>query len=314
MKLKLAVLLMTIIPSLTFYSQWGMAKPEELKELRKRPLIIQVLEEDEWFLEHLEKKMKRAKKEDEKVEIKKKIDDHKKFVSDYNKYMNTLAKELLTTHPEVITKTEAEVKKLKRSKKYAVLYYSETGGSTRFESVFFPSINYRAIEKKKMRYVFHIVGRPYLQITKGELYLTLTMMEKHLNKMIKEGKRTSVISDMKMEQKKNSYKLQGGDVYIDESKIGRKTNLKELQEEFKEGTLKSISKEELSKRIMKKEDVIACVVFPKSIYSVKQGDSSFMVSEYAKVFMNLKTGDVYAVSLGNKEQFFHPDDFKKVTE
>ena len=154
-KLLTAILLLVfIIPALR--AQITKAKPEEFKELKKRTLIVVMMEEDEEIMKDFEKYISKAKKPEDKQSAQKSFDEYKNFIKDYNTYMKEAITKYWGLNPKVEYKTITEVKALRKakSKSYTVLFYSESSTNVRdgqgfkyFPDMSIPTLNYTRIDQ-----------------------------------------------------------------------------------------------------------------------------------------------------------------------
>ena len=66
-------------------AQYVNIKPEEITELNDRPLIVQLITEDTYYVEELNKKIDNTKNAKNKGEYSAELEIYKNFIVDYNK-------------------------------------------------------------------------------------------------------------------------------------------------------------------------------------------------------------------------------------
>lgn len=325
MKLKL-ILFTLFSQSLLLFSQANYAKPEEYKDIQKRPLIVELIDEDTEKLEKWEKKRDKARKDDKRKEFEELISEYKTFISNYNQNIEELAKQFFSNHSEILVKSTKEIEELrkKKSKKYTVLFYSESnsGKDGASDDVFIRTINYSRIEEGewKVDHSMFIIGSTggASSVTKANIFLTLQQLTKHIEYVIKTGKKSAYIGYAKTEGKQNNAKLKGKEIVIGNAYIDEKSSIKEIQDSYKNGTVSGVSKEAFEEKVFGDEETIVGVIMPWNIAVQRIGILTKTVVTAYKMFINTKTGEIIETTGikttigGNTSRTFTDKDFKKL--
>src|SRR5687768_16368509 len=158
MKKTLPILLLATgltVSTFTVQAQITKALPNEYKEIKTRPLIIEMLEEDKEFIDSRTEKLAKAKKQEAKDELQSDIDNHKNFVSGYNNAIKAAVQKYWDLNKTVEYKTTKEVEALRKAKnnQYSVLFFTESStsvtnnGHTYRPGINLPTLNYSRVEK-----------------------------------------------------------------------------------------------------------------------------------------------------------------------
>jgi len=159
--------------------------------LAKRPLLVELQEEDPDVIKSLSKKEKTADK----------LKEYKTFIADYNKLIKLAVLKYWKYNDKIEFKTVTEVKKLKDSNndKYAVLSYiqlhdhAKYGGALISSNKTIYALSYSRIESKESKPDYKIC-MPSSGIREGDKYyesdfkLALTGAQAHLKWMIQNDK------------------------------------------------------------------------------------------------------------------------------
>lgn len=323
-------------------SQVVNAKSEDFKELTKRPLIIQLVTEDTYLVEDLEKKIAKTTNAKRKAESEGELNAYKSFISSYN----ILIKDVINKHWQfnkektIEFKTFSEVQVLRKvnPRNYSLLQFVQTKlwvtneyGKETFTAKTIPTLVYSRMENsepyddnfnKKIDYSIYL---PFINSRKGQqlydsdLFIIIKLMQNHIKEIQTYDKKNYTIMDFAKDQTDEFCdKLKGLTLLLDERLLETKTNKAEIAKTYS-GNLSVIASEEISKTINLEEDVPVGIILPYSVKSDKSGVPGLESSEkimYMKCFINAKTANFYSCygtkSIDNWDPFFKTQEFKKI--
>lgn len=316
------ILLLFILSMNKSFSQVVYAKAEEFKELKKRTLIVQLLEEDKSAIEKMEKNIAKEKKPDKKEAAQKELDDIRTFIKGYNEYIKTAVTKYWDLNEKVEYKTISEVKKLRESKsnKYTVLFYSESMndrtdayGFRYAPTLFIPTFNYSRIEEGtvKIDYSFFMCSTNHGKMSYGDVAFSLLLMKNHIAEIEKSGKKKYTFREYASDEgKKNCDSIKGKTFNMDKKQIHSKTDEKELKEKFTNGTLNFVTTDELILAIENEENAIYGFTIPNTIAAGSMGPLTASRITFYRCFINVKTGKIYSCkgdSMGEfNDNYFRP--------
>jgi hypothetical protein len=303
------VFTMSIVTSI---AQITKALPEEFKEIKARPLIIEMLEVDNDFIEKQEKQIQRAKKQETKDDLKAEIENHKNFVAGYNKAINESVQKYWNLNKAIEYKTTSEVDKLRKAKnsEYTVLYFSESStsvtnnGHTYRPGINLPTMNYSRIEKimGKVDYSFFMpsIRLDGNEMAAADLVISLKIMKNHISEIEKTGEKNYTAKDFGKDQEKvNCSKLQGKPIFLDKKFLNDRTTEDEIISANKNNKIQVVSFDELNTAIMNSDDKFVAINIP---YGIKAGSANVGVTiniarvQYMKSLVNANTGMIVYVN------------------
>jgi len=333
MKTRLIIFLAICILANPLKAQITCAKPEEFKLIKKKPLIVEQLQVDSKLIEKWEKKKGKAKNSETRNRYDDMIVEYEKFVNDYNANIKEAVEKCWDLNENVVYKTTSAVKKLrKESKRYAVLWFSETStnktddyGFKYFPDLTIPTLNYSRIENGtvKVDYSFFM---PYTgrreenEIKTGDLILALKLMKNQIAEIEKTGNKKYTFKKYAEDMgDKNCKELKGLKLIVPATAIHKSSNLGVINRAYKAGDVEKRSEEEITQMIENEEDVVVGFAIP---YDIAAGSINVGVELSAarilcmRAFINVKTGKIYAVKgvdMGEfNDPFFRAKEFNKL--
>jgi len=318
------------------------AKAEDFKDICSRPLIVQLITEDAYFVEDLEKRLAKTTNAKRKEEIVNELSAYKSFVSAYNSQIkDAISKDwqFNTEKPiEYKTFSEVQVQRKLNPRKYTLLQFVQTKlwvtneyGIETFTKKTIPTMVYSRMENsepydenfnKKIDYSFYM---PYInsrltkQLYVSDLLISLKIIQNHIKEIKNFDKKGYTVMDYAKDQDdENCSKLATMTLFVDEKLIDIKTKKTDISKAFS-GKINIISTEELSKVINNQEEEAVSISIPYSIKSDKSGIEGLEFMEevmYMKCFVNAKSGIFFAAFIsktgGNWEALFKTQEFKKI--
>ncbi len=327
MKIKNYLILITLIIAGVFNTkaQVTYAKYSDYKLIKKRPLLVITEEIDQKNMQKLEKKLSKTKRPKRIKKIKEAIEERKNFVETYNTNIKKLVEKYLNFHPKVEYMSRKEYnknyKKLKKQKKYVVLWYSESKKNYENQRGFFentdasiPTINYSRIEKGKYKvdYSFFVpsFGKNFYRLTPTNMELTFRLMKKHIDYIVKNKKKKLTFLKYAKEMAKKNCNNLNGDIYLAKESLPKNANLSKINANYSKGKVHAIPHDELEKIIDNQEDKIVGVVVPTGI----AGKAAARVM-FAKILYNPSNNTIYTVKGAGMGEFydgkFRAKEFKK---
>ena len=323
-------------------SQVVNAKAEDFKEICKRHLIVQLITEDAFFVEDLEKRISTTSNAKRKTDLENELSAYKKFVSSYNSQIKeAITKDWQFNKENAIDyKTFSEVQVIRRvnPRNYTLLQFVQTKlwvtneyGIETFTKKAIPTIVYSRMENsepyddnfnKKIDYSFYmpyINSRKNHQLFVSDLLISLKIIQNHIKEIKNFDKKGYTVMDYAKDQDdENCTKLKSMTLLLDEKLLDVKTKKTDISKAFS-GKINIISSEELGKIINNQEEEAVSISLPYSIKSDKSGIEGLEFMEeimYMKCFVNAKSGVFYVSFIsktgGNWEPLFKIQEFKKI--
>ncbi|MBV1924524.1 MAG: hypothetical protein KUG68_10910 [Flavobacteriaceae bacterium] len=318
MKSRILLVISFILLSISVQAQYSYAKHDDFAEIKKRTLIVELLELDTKVVEKWEKKKSKAKKKDKIDKLQKKIDDYTVFITDYNTLVKKAVEEHWKENPTIIYKTTSEVTDLIKndSEEFTVLWFSETDskrkdgyGATYFPDLTVPTLNYSRIEKGRIKtdycYFMHYSHDRNNRIKFSDFVLSFKLMNQHIDYIV-EHKKKKKYSFQKyiLEVSSNNCKdFSGKTAYIQKGANHKNTSVSDMNNSFS-GSISSLTDEEISIAIETNEDKNVGFFFPFSIAVGSMGPASVGRVQYVRSFVNIKSGKIYTNRGGKMGQFF----------
>jgi hypothetical protein len=318
------------------------AKSEDFKEITTRPLIVQLVSEDSYLVEDLEKRISKTSNAKRKTEIEAELNAYREFISSYNLLIKDVVKKIWQLNKEktIEFKTFSETQDIRRvnARNYSLLQFVQTKlwvtndyGKETFTTKTIPTLVYSRMEKaepyddnfnKKIDYSIYlpfINSRSNQQLLESDLIIILKIMQNHIEEIQTYDKKNYTAFDFAKDQDEEFCdQLKGLTLLLDEKLLDKKTNKQDIGKAFT-GNLSVISTDEISKSINQAEDVPVSIVLPYSIKHDKSGIPGLESSElimYIKCFINAKTANFYSCygtkAVDNWEPFFKTQEFKKI--
>ncbi|MBL4654290.1 MAG: hypothetical protein JKY33_00520 [Bacteroidia bacterium] len=298
------------------------AKPEEIKLIKKRPLIVELLELDPKNIEKWEKKKTKSKKPKVVERYSEMIIEYTQFVEDYNNYIKIAVEKHWDLNAKIEYKTFSEVKKLRKSSKtHAVLWFSESSSSYSdeygfkyFPNLTIPTLNYSRIEKGQVKvdYSFFIPytgSREKNEIMLGDLLISLKLMKLHLSEIEKLGeKKYNFKKFATAKAKENCSKATGKKLKLPKNLIQKNANIAEFNTAYKSGDVTMCTDEVVMKAIESEDDVIIGFTIPYSIAAGSMGPLSMARILFFRSFIHIKSGDIVTakgVAMGEYNDSFY---------
>ncbi len=318
------------------------AKAEDFKEICSRPLIVQLIAEDAFFIEDLEKKIASTSNAKRKGELVNELSAYRSFVSGYNSQIKeAIAKDWQFNKEATVeykTFSETQVLRKLNPHKYTLLLFVQSKlwvtneyGKETFTKKTIPTIIYSRMENceaydehfnKKIDYSMYfpyINYRTHQEIYVSDLLISLKILQNHIKEIRNYDKKKYTMMDYAKDQDdENCSKLKNMTLLMDEKLLDPKTKKTDVVKVYS-GKINMISTEEISNTINKQEDEVVSISLPYTIKSDKSGVPGLEFMEevmYMKCFINAKSGVFYACFIsktgGNWEPLFKTQDFKKI--
>jgi hypothetical protein len=272
--------------NVTFYGE-----PDELKELKTRPLLVEILEENEDVLEKLSK----PKKAEE-------LKDYKKFIVDFNADFKVYAQKYWTFTDKMEFKTATEIKDLQKAKNksYAVLRLIQLNdkgywGVRTNQNV--PALAFTRIESS----VAKADSKIYLpsrnlnndkSLSEADYKYALSILQANVDWIIANNKVLNFDKYAEKMAKENVSKLKGKTLLVEDNML-MKGRSKEQAIKNYGGDLKFVSENELSDALVSKAKNTA-VVYTAPYGIVKSNAPFVSVSTivYFKIIVDCETNEI----------------------
>lgn len=318
------------------------ARAEDFKEITKRPLIVQLVTEDAFLVEDLEKVISKTSNAKLKAEFEAELNAYKEFVSSYNKLIKDVIKKTWQFNKEIPIefKTFSEVQDLRRvnPRNYSILQFVQTKlwvtneyGKECFTAKTIPTLVYSRMEKAEPYddkfnekidysiYLPYINSRKNQELFESDLLIIIKLLHNHIKEIQTYDKRKFTLMDFAKDQdEENCDKLSGQTLLLDEKHLDTKTQKQDIIKSYA-GNLNIISSEEISKTLSQEEDVPVSIILPYSIKHDKSGVPGLESSErimYMKCFVNARSAIFYSCygtkTVDNWEAYFKTQEFKKI--
>ena len=323
-------------------SQVVNARAEDFQGICNRQLIVQLIVEDAYFVEDLQKRISKTSNAKRKEELESELSAYREFVSAYNSQIKeAIAKDWqFNKEKNIEFKTFSEVQELRKAnpKSYTLLQFVQTKlwvtneyGIQTFTKKTIPTMVYSRMENcepydedfnKKIDYSFYmpfINSRKNHQLYGSDLLISLKIIQNHIKEIRNFDKKNYTITDYAKDQDdENCIKLKNMALIVDEKLIDAKTKKTDISKAFT-GKINIVSSEEISKIIDNQEEEAVSISLPITIKSDKSGIAGLEYMEevmYMKCFVNAKSGIFYATYIsktgGNWEPFFKTQEFKRI--
>ncbi len=318
------------------------AKAEDFKEITRRPLIVQLVTEDAYLVEDLEKSISKTSNAKRKAELEAELNAYREFVSSYNKLIQEVIKKTWQFNKEtpIEYKTFSEVQDLRRvnPRNYTILQFVQTKlwvtneyGKECFTAKTIPTLVYSRMEKaepydnkfnEKIDYSIYL---PYINSRKGQelfdsdLLIIIKLLHNHIKEIQTYDKKNFTLHDFAKDQDEEFCdKLKGQTLLLDEKHLDTKTQKQDIIKSYS-GNLNVITTEEILKSLSQEEDVPVSIILPYSIKHDKSGVPGLESSErlmYIKCFINARSANFYSCygskTVDNWEPYFKTQEFKKI--
>ncbi len=323
-------------------SQVVNAKAEDFIDICKRPLIVQLIAEDAYFVEDLEKRISTTSNAKRKAEFENELSIYKTFISDYNSLIKEAIAKAWQFNKEkpVEYKTFSEAQDLRKvnPRSYTLLQFIQTKlwvtneyGIETFTKKTIPTLVYSRMENsepydenfnKKIDYSFYmpyINSRKNQQLLGSDLLISIKIIQNHIKEIKNFDKKAYTVMDYAQDQNdENCTKLKSMTLLLDEKLLDAKTKKQDLIKAFP-NKINIISTEEISKIINNQDDEVVSISLPFSIKSDKSGIEGMEFMEkimYMKCFVNAKSGFFYSSYISKSIEYFEPlfkiQEFKKI--
>jgi len=340
--LYLLSIFLIILSPISSKSQIVNAKPEDFKDITKRELIVQLITEDSYFVEDLEKKIAKTGNAKRKSELEMELTAYRSFVLGYNSFVKEAFNRfwLLNNSKPIVFKTFSQVQEIRKvnPKNFTLLQFVQTKlwvkneyGQETFTGKTIPTLVYSRMENsepydnnfnKKIDYSFYfpyIESRKNAQLFLSDIIISLKLMQNHINEIITYDKKNYPFIEFAKEQDdENCSKLKILNLFLEDKHLDNKTNKQEILKVFS-GNLNITGSEEIANTIEKEEDAVVSIVLPYSIKSDKSGVAGLESSErimYIKCFISAKNATIYSCygskTTDNWDPFFKVQEFKKI--
>jgi len=323
-------------------SQVVNAKSEDFQGICNRQLIVQLIAEDAYFVEDLQKRISKTSNAKRKEELESELNAYREFVSAYNSQIKeAITKDWQFNKDKPIEfKTFSDVQEVRKinPKSYTLLQFVQTKlwvtneyGIQTFTKKTIPTMVYSRMENsepydedfnKKIDYSFYmpyINSRKNQQLFGSDLLISLKIIQNHIKEIRNFDKKNYTVTDYAKDQDdENCIKLKNMALFVDDKLIDAKTKKPDISKAFS-GKINFVSSEEISKIINNQEEEAVSISLPIAIKSDKSGIAGLEYMEevmYMKCFVNAKSGIFYATYIsktgGNWEPLYKTQEFKRI--
>lgn len=272
--------------NVTFYGE-----PDELKQLKTRPLIVETLEEDPEVL----KKLSKPKKAEE-------LADYKKFIVDFNADFKIYAQKYWAFTDKMEFKTSSEIEALQKnkSKEYAVLRLIQLNdkgywGIKTNQSI--PAVAFTRIESSvgKADSKIYLPSRNLnndKSLSEADYKYALLILQANVNWIIANDKVLNFDKYAEKMAKENVSKLKGKTLLVEDNMLA-KGRTKEAAIQNYGGDLKFVSESELSDALINKAKNTAVVyTAPYGIVKSNMGIVQGSTIVYFKIIVDCETNEI----------------------
>lgn len=190
---KFILLSFLLLPFIHSYAQKSHAEPADFKELFNRPLLVEMLEENEKIIKHLEKLKKKHPEA---------VNDYRNFIKSYNDNMKTAVTKFWVLNKEIEYKPTSEIDSLSHTPyfHYACLYYSEAAEQfvdyKTGQNLVVPTLNYSRLEhhNKKVDYSIYLPVsflKPHDLYIETDLIFGIQFIQRNIEYMVEKNKKMS---------------------------------------------------------------------------------------------------------------------------
>jgi hypothetical protein len=320
------------------------AKAEDFKEICRRPLIVQLITEDAYYVDDIQKRISKTANEKRKAELENELKGYKEYVSGYNSLIKDAIEKVWEFNkekaPQYLSFSDVQVLRKLNPKLYTVLqlvpiklWVTNEYGIETFTKKAIPALVYSRMENcppndeffnKKFDYSFYMPytnSRPNFKLYLSDLMLTLKMIQSHIKEIRNFDKKNYQMSDYAKDQdEENCVKLKNMTLTVDDKLLDAKNKKTDLIKEY-QGKLSVISTDDMSKLIEKEEEEAVSISIPYSIKSDKSGIEGMEFLElimYMKCFVNAKSGVILSAYITKTIDGFGPlfkmTEFKKIAK
>ncbi|MCX6232257.1 MAG: hypothetical protein NTZ33_12020 [Bacteroidetes bacterium] len=320
------------------------AKAEDFKEICRRPLIVQLITEDAYYVDDLQKRISKTSNEKRKAELESELLAYKEYVAGYNSLIKDAIEKVWEFNKEkpVEYKSFSDVQVLRKinPKLYTVLqlipiklWVTNEYGIETFTKKAIPALVYSRMENcppndeffnKKFDYSFYMLytnSRTNHKLYVSDLILSLKIIQNHIKEIRNFDKKNYTMMDYAKDQdEENCVKLKNMTLVVDEKLLDLKSKKTEIIKVY-DGKLSIISSEDMSKMITNQEEEAVSVSIPFSIKSDKSGIEGMEFLElimYMKCFINAKSGVILSSYITKSIDSFGPlfktPEFKKIAK
>lgn len=225
-------------------------KPEDFKELKKRILVVEILEPNPKTIEKLQKKKKQPEL----------LKDYENFFSNYNELIKKVVPQYWKLNEKIEFKTTSEINSIAGNSKYVILTYIELGDVMfldfyeRASAVSVPALLYGRIEKPKKQPDYKIY-LPSSYVRKDNLYLesdfifAIKAIQNNINYIIDNNKVLNFEEYANAVAKNNCSRIQSLNLLIDKTRKAEKLENNEIKENYK-GNFRFAPPQELDSAIV----------------------------------------------------------------
>jgi hypothetical protein len=267
------------------------ADPQELKELKMRPLVVEVLEEDANVL----KKLSKSKKAE-------KLTDYKKFVTDFNADFKAYVQKYWMFTDKIEFKSSTEIKKLKKekNKSYAILRLVQLNdkgywGAKTYKTV--PAIAFTRIENSisKTDSKIYLPSRHLnndKSLSEADYKYALSILQANVNWIIGNNKVLNFDKYAEKMAKENVSKLKEKTLLVEDNML-LKGRSKDLAIKNYGGDLKFVSESEVNDAVVNKKKNTA--VMYTAPYGISKSTTGVLENSriiYFKIIVDCETDEI----------------------
>ncbi|MFY7879027.1 MAG: hypothetical protein ACOVP6_03075 [Lacibacter sp.] len=268
-------------------------KPDDFKEMAKRTLVVELLEENKGVIEKLSKKEKTAKE----------LQDYKSFITDYNRMIQDAVSKYWKYNATIEYKTGSEVSKLRDSKttKYVILAYIELGDIdyeffTRSELTV-PALMYQRIENPRRKPDYKIYfpssyARRDSKYLESDYKFALISIQENIKWIIKNDKILHFNDYTEKIAEPNCSKLKNLTLLIDKEYLYKSVSESEAKDAYG-NKIEFVSSDKLDMSFVNGEEGKAVLfTIPYGIAKGSLGPLNTSRLVYFKVIVDCKSGEI----------------------
>ncbi|WP_338792644.1 hypothetical protein [Bernardetia sp. MNP-M8] len=296
-KNKLLVFTTTIILFLfcgmsSSFAQFGAKNsPEDIAELKKRPLLVGIAKEDPKLIARYKKKKDKSK-----------LEDYKKDIREYNENIKAAVDKFWTFNKKVEYKSHQEIETLRKAKKlsrYAILEHDVVSQYIDQFSTFRTKIGEKSVlgimlgKGKKSKYVTSVI-MPNIIASKEDFAYGILYIQNSLENF-EEGKKGK---EIRQEIKDNSEQLSKLTLLIDKEQLSKKTNEAKIRSVYPY-KFEIVSRERINEAIWNREEGVCYVqVIPLMAAAAGGRTTGMTISKmlFGQQAMLASTGEMLAYS------------------
>ena len=326
----------------TVKAQFINGRPGDFTELTNRPLIVQLMNEDTYYIDEINKKIEKTTKAEAKEVLRKELETYRSFIADYNKYIKEAVEKYWNFNKKkpIEYKSLSDVQVIRKNdpRGYAILVFHYTKlwvrneyGKETYANHTIPTLIYSRLENcnpydvkfyEKIDYSFYF---PYIGMRQNnelmvtDFTLVFRIMHNHIKEILEKGKKDYKVVDFAKDQADeycNEVKKQN--FMIEDKILEKKVNKQEIAKVFT-SNITIIPGVDVSDAITKDENYLVGISIPYDIKHDKSGIPGLEMAErimYIKCFVEIKTGEIFSC-YGDKamdiwEPQFSTREFKKL--